>query len=94
MLTTIGSNPANGRIPAIVDHTSGGKPKRVFEGAAIQLYLTEKYDKENRISFPYDSDEYWEMVEWMVWMQRYIDPFLLCPQERKEQHPSSSTKAK
>ncbi|KAK3710963.1 Glutathione S-transferase 2 [Vermiconidia calcicola] len=65
-------NP-NGRIPAIVDKTSG-KPKRVFEGASIQLYLCEKYDKEHRISFPYDSDEYWEMVEWMVWMQSGIGP--------------------
>lgn len=59
--------PANGRIPAIVDKTSG-KPKRVFEGASIQLYLCEKYDKDHKISFPYDSDEYWESVEWMVWM--------------------------
>jgi len=65
-------NP-NGRIPAIVDKTSG-KPKRVFEGASIQLYLTEKYDKDHRISFPYDSDEYWEMVEWMVWLQSGIGP--------------------
>ena len=50
--------PANGRIPAIVDKTSG-KEKRIFEGAAIQLYLCEKYDKEHKISFEYDSDEYW-----------------------------------
>ncbi|KAK5169103.1 Glutathione S-transferase 2 [Saxophila tyrrhenica] len=65
-------NP-NGRIPAIVDKTSG-KPKRVFEGAAIQLYLCEKYDKDHAISFPYDSDEYWGMVEWLVWMQSGIGP--------------------
>lgn len=58
---------ANGRIPAIVDKTSG-KPKRVFEGASMQLYLCEKYDKDHKISFPYDSDEYWETVEWLVWM--------------------------
>ena len=50
-------NP-NGRIPAIIDKTSG-KPKRIFEGASIQLYLCEKYDKDHKISFPYDSDEYW-----------------------------------
>jgi glutathione S-transferase len=61
------SDTANGRIPAIVDKTSG-KSKRVFEGASIQLYLCEKYDKEHSISFSYDSDEYWEMVEWLVWM--------------------------
>jgi glutathione S-transferase len=58
---------ANGRIPALVDNTSG-KPKRVFEGASMQLYLCEKYDKDHKISFPYDSDEYWETVEWLVWM--------------------------
>lgn len=40
-------NP-NGRIPAIVDRTptADGKTqeKRVFEGAAIMLYLCAKYD--------------------------------------------------
>lgn len=56
-----------------MDKTSG-KPKSVFEGAAIQLYLCEKYDKDHKISFPYDSDEYWEMVEWMVWMQSGLGP--------------------
>ena len=64
---------ANGRIPAIVDKTSGTS-KRVFEGAAIQLYLCAKYDKDFKISFPYDSDEYWECVEWMVWLQSGIGP--------------------
>ena len=64
---------ANGRIPAIVDR-SGGKTKRVFEGGAIMLYVTAKYDLEHRISFPYDTDEYWEMVEWIVWMQSGIGP--------------------
>lgn len=66
-------SPANGRIPAIVDKTSGN-PKPVFEGSSIQLYLTAKYDPEHRISFPYDSDEYWEVVEWMTWMQSGLGP--------------------
>ncbi|KAH9825665.1 Disulfide-bond oxidoreductase, partial [Teratosphaeria destructans] len=65
-------NP-NGRIPAIVDKTSG-VPKRVFEGASIQLYLCAQYDPQHTISFPYGSDEYWEMVEWLVWMQSGIGP--------------------
>jgi len=65
-------NP-NGRIPAIVDKT-GGKEKRVFEGGSIMLYLCAKYDQDNKISFPYDSDEYWEVVEWIVWMQSGIGP--------------------
>ena len=67
LVTNDASSTANGRIPAIVDKTSG-KPKRVFEGASMQLYLCEKYDKDHKISFPYDSDEYWETVEWLVWM--------------------------
>ncbi|CAJ2512737.1 Uu.00g008560.m01.CDS01 [Anthostomella pinea] len=65
-------NP-NGRIPAIVDKTSG-KSLRVFEGASIQLYLCEKYDKDHSISFPYNSDEYWEMLSWLTWMQLGIGP--------------------
>ncbi|KAJ9648850.1 Glutathione S-transferase 2 [Coniosporium apollinis] len=65
-------NP-NGRIPAIVDKNEG-RNKRVFEGGAIMLYLCERYDKEHKISFPYDSDDYWEMVEWIIWMQSGIGP--------------------
>ncbi|KAI4729284.1 glutathione S-transferase GstA [Aureobasidium sp. EXF-10728] len=63
----------NGRIPAMVDKTSG-KEKRVFEGGAMLLYLTDKYDKDNKISFDHDSDEYWETVEWIVWMQSGLGP--------------------
>jgi glutathione S-transferase len=57
----------------MVDKTSG-KEKRVFEGGAMLLYLTEKYDKDNKISFDHDSDEYWETVEWLVWMQSGLGP--------------------
>jgi hypothetical protein len=42
----------------------------------MQLYLCEKYDKDHKISFPYDSDEYWETVEWLVWMVS------LCPKRK------------
>lgn len=38
------------------------------------LYLTERYDPEHKVSFAYDSDEYWEVVEWLVWMQSGIGP--------------------
>jgi len=64
---------ANGRIPAIVDNTIS-PPKRIFEGGSIMLYLTARYDPSYTISFPYDSAEYWEMVEWIVWMQSGIGP--------------------
>lgn len=38
------------------------------------LYLCQKYDTTHLISFPYDSPEYWEMLEWLVWMQSGIGP--------------------
>ncbi|KAI9816620.1 MAG: hypothetical protein M1827_001753 [Pycnora praestabilis] len=70
-------NP-NGRIPAIVDKTpkADGKSqeKRVFEGGAIMLYLAQKYDPNHKISYPFDTDKYWEMVEWIVWLQSGIGP--------------------
>lgn len=47
---------------------------RVFEGMAIQLYLCSKYDPERRISFPEGSDDYWEALQWMTWMQSGIGP--------------------
>ena len=74
-------NP-NGRIPAIVDKTpsSDGKPreKRIFESGALMLYLCEKYDPEHKLSYPYGSDEYWEVVEWLVWMQSGLGPMQVC----------------
>lgn len=70
-------NP-NGRIPAIVDKTPGPngetREKRVFEGSAIQLYLAAKFDEGYKISYPYDSDRYWEVVEWMTWVQSGVGP--------------------
>ncbi|KAF2148217.1 glutathione S-transferase [Myriangium duriaei CBS 260.36] len=65
-------NP-NGRIPAIVD-TTVNPPQRIFEGGSILQYLTARYDKDHKISFPYDSAEYWETIEWIVWMQSGIGP--------------------
>ncbi|KAI4205760.1 MAG: hypothetical protein LQ350_000257 [Teloschistes chrysophthalmus] len=70
-------NP-NGRIPAIVDRTPNpdGKPreKRVFEGGALMLYLCEKYDPDHRLNYEYNTDEYWEVVEWLIWMQSGLGP--------------------
>ncbi|PNS14626.1 hypothetical protein CAC42_1648 [Sphaceloma murrayae] len=65
-------NP-NGRIPAIVDETVDPK-QRIFEGGAILQYLTTRYDKDHKISFPFDSYEYWETVEWITWMQSGLGP--------------------
>lgn len=65
--------PANGRIPAIVDDTAS-PPQRIFEGGAILQYLTARYDKQHKISFAYDSPEYWETIEWVTWMQSGLGP--------------------
>jgi glutathione S-transferase len=64
---------ADGRIPAIVDNTVD-PPQRIFEGAAIQLYLTDRYDQNHSISFPYTTPEYWEMLSWLTWMRSGIGP--------------------
>ncbi|KAK0114784.1 hypothetical protein ONS95_014265 [Cadophora gregata] len=70
-------NP-NGRIPAIIDRTETvdgkSREKRVFEGMAIMLYLCQKYDRDYVISYAFDSDKYWEIVEWMTWLQSGIGP--------------------
>lgn len=74
-------NP-NGRIPAMIDRTPGpdGKPreKRIFESGAMMLYLCQRYDPQQKLSYEYDSDLYWEVVEWLVWMQSGLGPMQVC----------------
>ncbi|KAM0436258.1 hypothetical protein ACHAQK_007832 [Fusarium lateritium] len=57
-------NP-NGRIPALTDKDETGNEIRIFESGAILLYLVAKYDKHNKISYPYGSNEHWESVSWI-----------------------------
>ncbi|KAI4238988.1 MAG: hypothetical protein LQ349_000669 [Xanthoria aureola] len=56
-------NP-NGRIPAIVDKNPAPnghvREKRIFESGALMLYLCQRYDPQNQLNYPYDTDEYWE----------------------------------
>ncbi|CAL8578407.1 Glutathione S-transferase 2 [Xanthoria parietina] len=70
-------NP-NGRIPAIVDKTPApngqAKEKRIFESGALMLYLCQRYDPQNHLNYPYDTDQYWEVVEWLIWMQSGLGP--------------------
>ncbi|BFZ58563.1 Transcriptional regulator ure2 [Savitreella phatthalungensis] len=68
-------NP-NGRIPAIEDVGAGadGSNVPVFESGAIMLYLCGKYDPDHKVSFPHDSPEYWEVVQWLFFMNAGLGP--------------------
>ncbi|SOH94930.1 GST-like protein [Monaibacterium marinum] len=58
----------NNRIPAIVDHDTG---MHLMETGAIMMYLAKKYDR-----FQVDGDEYWRMVEWLMWQMGGMGPML------------------
>ncbi len=62
-------NP-NSKIPALVDR-SGEKPIRVFESAAIMLYLAEKFGH----FLPKDLEARPEFLSWLFW-QMGSAPFL------------------
>ncbi|MDC1399468.1 glutathione S-transferase N-terminal domain-containing protein [Yoonia sp.] len=58
----------NNRIPAIVDHDTG---IQMMETGAIMMYLADKYGK-----FQCEGDEYWRMVEWLMWQMGGLGPML------------------
>lgn len=58
----------NARIPAIVDRESGFA---LMESGAIMLYLAKKYDR-----FLCTGDEYWRMMEWLMWQMGGVGPML------------------
>jgi glutathione S-transferase len=41
---------------------------------AIMLYLTDKYDDENKISYSHGTDEYYEMLSWLMFQMGGIGP--------------------
>lgn len=57
----VDANP-NSKIPAMVDH-SGDQPQRVFESAAILLYLAEKFGE----FLPEDHKSRTEALSWLFW---------------------------
>ena len=58
----------NNRIPAIVDHETG---IQLMETGAIMMYLANKHTK-----FQCEGDEYWRMVEWLMWQMGGLGPML------------------
>ena len=58
----------NNRIPAIVDRDTG---MTLMESGAIMLYLGQKYGR-----FICEGDEYWRMMEWLMWQMGGLGPML------------------
>jgi len=66
-------NP-NGRIPAIIDRSRNDF--KVFETAAILLYLQQHYDKENKLGFDHveEPDDYSEALQWIFFVHGGVGP--------------------
>jgi glutathione S-transferase len=61
-------NP-NGRIPALKDGD-----QRVFESGAILLYLADKYDTDHKISYAHGTNDYYEVLSWLMFQMGGIGP--------------------
>ena len=57
-------NP-NGRMPAIVHVKEDGTSVSVFESGACLLYIASRFDKENKVSYPVGTPEYWSQLSWV-----------------------------
>lgn len=66
-------NP-NGRIPALTDTFSDGKPINLFESGSIMQYLVERYDSDHKISFPKGTREWYEMNNWLFFQNAGVGP--------------------
>jgi len=66
-------NP-NGRIPALTDTFTDGKTINIFESGSIQLYLVDQYDKDYKISYPKNTREYYEMTNWLFFLNGGVGP--------------------
>lgn len=66
-------NP-NGRIPALTDTFTDGKPIRLFESGSVMQYLTDRYDPEYKVSYPKDTREYYEVNSWLMWQMGGLGP--------------------
>lgn len=66
-------NP-NGRIPAMTDTFDDGNTIRLFESGSIMLYLAATYDRDFKISYPPGTREYYEMVNWLFYLNAGVGP--------------------
>lgn len=66
-------NP-NGRIPALTDTFTDGKPIRIFESGSILQYLVDRYDSDHKVSYPRGSREHWETTNWLMWQMGGLGP--------------------
>jgi len=66
-------NP-NGRIPALTDTFTDGQIIRLFESGSIQQYLIARYDPDYKISFPAGTREYYEMNNWLFFLNAGVGP--------------------
>jgi glutathione S-transferase len=64
-------NP-NGRVPAIEDPNTD---ITLWESGAIIEYLVETYDKNNKISFPSGSKDYYEAKQWLYYQASGQGPY-------------------
>ncbi|KAL3447167.1 thioredoxin-like protein [Aspergillus insuetus] len=64
----------NGRIPALVDEDEDGKKIILWESGSMLLYLVARYDKDHKVSYPYDSLEYWKTVNRLMWQMGGVGP--------------------
>ncbi len=72
----------NNKIPAIVDDGFS-----LFESGAILLYLAEKT---GRLIPAHGSDDYWRVVEWVMWQMSNFGPLLGQAHHFLKFHPGKS----
>lgn len=71
----VAANP-NSKIPALLHYKDGeDEPTRVFETAAIMMYLCENFDKDGVFLPPPGSPQRAECLSWLMWTQGSA-PFL------------------
>lgn len=64
----------NGRIPSLTYVDEKGEITHINESAAILMFISDKFDKDYKYSFPAFSKEYYEMLEWVFFQMSGLGP--------------------